>query len=331
MIPELVTICITTFNRANLISSAIERVLNQTYRNIEIIIVDDCSSDSTEATCSKLLAEHELSGSTIKISYVRHAFNKGLSAARNTAINRAAGKFFTFIDDDDSWENTFIEDFLATASQYDETWCFCCGMKLTKNTKYTVTVPNLNGPLKNYFIQGFTPPVAGQFYHTEVLKKLGGYKENIKTCVDHDLWLTLAINDINIKSVDKPLALPNSDMTLERITNNPSKRLTRLEDTLSIWRPMIIENFGEKFFNEFSSAYRAQETKGFLYKVLLRNGLYEGAGYYFQNKQTISIKELLRDLIKFTLSRAGVIHHFAKPVEKYGPGIPIKSAFRSRF
>ncbi|MGG3690175.1 glycosyltransferase family 2 protein [Caldifermentibacillus hisashii] len=92
---ELVSVIIPTYNRANLILQAVKSVLNQTYKNFEIIIVDDGSSDNTEDVINVI---HDN-----RIRYIKHAINKGASAARNTGIREAKGKYIAFQDSDDHW------------------------------------------------------------------------------------------------------------------------------------------------------------------------------------------------------------------------------------
>ncbi len=96
-----VSVIIPTYNRANLVSRAIKSVLNQTYQDFEIIVVDDCSEDNTE--------EIVKSFNDSRIRYIKHKKNKGGSAARNTGIKRARGKYIAFLDDDDEWLPSKLE------------------------------------------------------------------------------------------------------------------------------------------------------------------------------------------------------------------------------
>ena len=85
---KLVSVCITTFNRKASLIETVNSILSQTYQNIEVIIVDDCSSDGTDIIIKKILSKKK------KIKYIRHKKNKGLAAARNTAIFNAKGRYF---------------------------------------------------------------------------------------------------------------------------------------------------------------------------------------------------------------------------------------------
>jgi glycosyltransferase involved in cell wall biosynthesis len=88
-----VSVIIPTYNRAHLIDRAIRSVLNQTYQDFELIIVDDGSMDDTEGTIKSFKDE--------RIRYIRHKKNKGEAAARNTGIKIAKGQYIAFQDSDD--------------------------------------------------------------------------------------------------------------------------------------------------------------------------------------------------------------------------------------
>ena len=88
-----VSVIIPTYNRAHLVGRAIRSVLNQTYQDFEIIVVDDCSTDNTEEIV-KGFNDH-------RIRYMRHDRNRGGSAARNTGIKASQGKYIAFLDSDD--------------------------------------------------------------------------------------------------------------------------------------------------------------------------------------------------------------------------------------
>jgi len=90
-----VSIVIPTYNRAWLLRKAISSVLNQTYQDFEIIVVDDASTDNTIDVISALNSK--------RIKYIRHEYNKGEAEARNTGILNTNGQYIAFLDDDDEW------------------------------------------------------------------------------------------------------------------------------------------------------------------------------------------------------------------------------------
>jgi glycosyltransferase involved in cell wall biosynthesis len=113
----LISVVMPTFNRARLLDRALRSVLQQTYRNLEIIVVDDASSDGTAEVVKAI---HDP-----RIRYLRHDSNKGGSAARNTGIRAAHGDYIAFLDDDDQWEPDKTEEQLRVLrhDNYDAVLC----------------------------------------------------------------------------------------------------------------------------------------------------------------------------------------------------------------
>ena len=90
----LVSIIVPVYNVANYIGECLDSLLNQTYRNIEIILINDGSSDESEKICKEYLVNDP------RIKYV-YQDNAGLSMARNRGIDLATGEYLTFVDSDD--------------------------------------------------------------------------------------------------------------------------------------------------------------------------------------------------------------------------------------
>lgn len=91
----LISVIIPTFNRSQVLKRAIISALNQTYRNIELVVVNDASTDSSSDIVKSI--------NDSRIKLIVHEKNKGLAAARNTGIGNSAGEYITFLDDDDEW------------------------------------------------------------------------------------------------------------------------------------------------------------------------------------------------------------------------------------
>jgi glycosyltransferase involved in cell wall biosynthesis len=261
---ELVTVCITTYNRKNFLPLSLKSILTQTYKNIEIIIVDDFSNDGTQE-----LIENELLNLDIRIKYIRHKKNKGLAAARNTAIYNGKGKYFSFCDDDDLWHSDFVEKFVETAKNFNDQWCFCCGETIKEDNleiKRNYNQPDIS--LKEAILKGYVPPCAAQFYFTSTLKKINGYNEMIKSGVDHDLWLALSYKNINLHFLPYALAMPNRNDDYEKMTNNFDKRNHYINDSLIIWKKNFINEYGEEIYKNFCIRYKYEIFKSFLIRYV---------------------------------------------------------------
>jgi glycosyltransferase involved in cell wall biosynthesis len=109
----LITVTICTYNGENYLRQTLESVIAQTYRNIEIVIVDDGSTDNTR----NILKEYEQLDARIKVYYQD---NKGLAAARNAVFGHANGEWIAIIDQDDLWYKAKIEKQLKLSFEYPD-------------------------------------------------------------------------------------------------------------------------------------------------------------------------------------------------------------------
>ncbi len=94
---DLVSVIMPSYNTEKFISDAVKSVLAQTYKNWELIIVDDCSTDGTDKVLEPFLTDS-------RIVYIKNKENKGAAYSRNLALERAKGKWIAFLDSDDLWK-----------------------------------------------------------------------------------------------------------------------------------------------------------------------------------------------------------------------------------
>lgn len=92
---ELISIIMPSYNTAKYINESIRSVINQTYSNWELIIVDDCSSDNTDEIIKNINDD--------RIIYIKNKVNSGAAISRNKALKHAKGKWVAFLDSDDVW------------------------------------------------------------------------------------------------------------------------------------------------------------------------------------------------------------------------------------
>ena len=122
MVNPLVTIIVVTYNRAHVLDRCVQSILSQTYTNIDILIVDDGSTDSTDMLLKKFEQNH-------KIRVIYHSKNRGVAAARNTGLNSIKGEWFTYLDSDDEMVKQAIETMInaldEVASDITAITCNC--------------------------------------------------------------------------------------------------------------------------------------------------------------------------------------------------------------
>ncbi len=109
---KLVSVIIPTYNRAKTLPRAIKSALSQSYKNIEVIIVDDGSTDNTE----EIVKNYQDS----RIVFLKHITNEGCAAALNTGISNVKGEYVAFLDSDDEWLPTKIEKQMVKFKYVDE-------------------------------------------------------------------------------------------------------------------------------------------------------------------------------------------------------------------
>jgi glycosyltransferase involved in cell wall biosynthesis len=186
----LVSILIPTYNQKQYVGQTVESCLSQTYPRIEVIVVDDGSTDGT----GKLL--QECYGSQIR--YL-HQENRGVSAARNTATQAANGEFIQYCDSDDQLLPTKIEQCVNALLQQPDAALVYTHCDYVEEDGITVisrahpVLPSgdvfcelLTGPAGN-FIPQCTPVIRRQ-----AVLDVGGFNETVRGAEDWDLWLRLA-------------------------------------------------------------------------------------------------------------------------------------------
>ena len=129
---DKISVIIPTFNRAKSIIQSINSILSQTYHNLEVLIIDDCSNDNTESLISKIEDR--------RIKYIKLKENKGANFARNLGIKLSTGKYITFQDSDDIYHIDKIEkqylNMIKRKSDFD--FCQFC---LHFNNSFEVIFP----------------------------------------------------------------------------------------------------------------------------------------------------------------------------------------------
>lgn len=137
------SVIIAAYNIQEYIERAISSVENQTFKNIEIIVVDDCSTDNTEKEVLRLCSKYG------NIIYIRHNENKKLGAARNTGLNVAKGEYIIFLDGDDYLATDDVLEKIDKVIGEDETDIIYLGFKIEGNREELV-IPTEETCTKTY-------------------------------------------------------------------------------------------------------------------------------------------------------------------------------------
>jgi len=185
MIPSLVSVNVTTYNRSGLIGRCLRSVLAQTYEDIQIVVVDDCSSDNTRIVVS------EFKDKFPNIKYIRHDKNQGNAGARNTALVNSDGEYIAFLDDDDMWGDRHkLEKQIGAFNDGNNMIISCTGVKRhLSNGKSDIFIPEYPVDLCSHMLSG-----NGLIYNSTVIMrrldmiKSGGFDEGLKKGIDSEFF-----------------------------------------------------------------------------------------------------------------------------------------------
>jgi len=185
----LVSVIITTYNRAHILPRAIKSVLNQTYHDLECIIVDDASTDNTKEIVRSFEDD--------RIIYIKNDYNKHLSAARNTGFKASSGDYIAFLDDDDEWLPKKLEKQMRSLKKLDKSFGMVyCWMGYYDNERIVLErKPELNGHIFKYAIER-QPIGNGSTYliRRPVFDKIGFFDEKLRRGIDGDFVRRVSLN-----------------------------------------------------------------------------------------------------------------------------------------
>ena len=172
---DKVSIIIPVYNAAKHIEKCLQSVLNQTYKNIEIVIINDGSTDNSKDICDSYVAEYE------QIRLINQK-NSGPSAARNSGLQASTGKYIQFVDSDDTI-NALMTETLVNSIR-NEIQLVICGyrdIKINKGIDKTVEfqphncgikdIKDFNDNFMDYYLAGFVSSVCNKLYLLAMIKK----------------------------------------------------------------------------------------------------------------------------------------------------------------
>ncbi len=178
----LVSVIMPTFNCASFIGRSIESVLNQTFDNFELIIIDDLSTDSTKEVVLPYLVDK-------RVLFLRNERNLGGAEARNRAIKQASGKYIAFLDSDDLWSEDKLEKQIKFMQETGAGFTYTGYSTMTEDSQVIdrIEVPskvNFDRMLKHNYIGCLTA-----IYDTRPFGKI--YMPLVRKRQDFALWLEL--------------------------------------------------------------------------------------------------------------------------------------------
>jgi glycosyltransferase involved in cell wall biosynthesis len=187
----LVSVVIPTYNRAHMVGSAIESVLNQTHQDLEIIVVDDGSTDHTEEVVRQIERQ-----AAIPIRYLKKE-NGGCASARNHGLRHATGACVAFLDSDDAWVPLAIETMLSALTQAQADFAYSPAIEVFPGRGEYVNLPTAAGHPDRLAVEHFqaTNVRSGAvLYKREIFDTVPGFDELLRHNEDSDLLQRVAIS-----------------------------------------------------------------------------------------------------------------------------------------
>ncbi len=298
----LVSFIVAVYNGESFIENCLMSIFNQTYKNLEIVIVDDCSCDSTN-----LILKNLSKNSSMKMIILQNSSNLGLTKSLNIAASHANGQWLARLDADDLSRKDRIESQISFA---------------IKNTQYSIIGSSCNFidekgkylfskyyPSKHNQIQSTLEKAGAFFPHSSVIinkdvfYQLGGYNNYMQYSQDFELWLR-ALPKYKIFSINKPLV--SIRIHSQRISNH-----NKGNNQLIYSRACLIAHWlTTDFLINRSIIYSNRNWKKFLNEVSIfigSNPYYLGRKSYAKVMRGFNFKNLFHKLFYIFLNKKNII------------------------
>ena len=215
----MVSVIIPTYNRKHTLKRCLDSVLKQTYRNYEIIIVDDCSIDGTMEFLNREYGD--IVGNSI--IYIRNEKNMGAGASRNRGISHANGEFIAFQDSDTQWVTDKLEKQVKYISSLETSVAMVYSPYKRIYKDYSIIYPSLDVPLEEKsgcilknLLEHPLVDTPTMLIRKEVLEEMGGFDIKMKALEDYELSIRIAqkyqigiIDEVLLVSYDEKDSISN--------------------------------------------------------------------------------------------------------------------------
>lgn len=250
------SVIIPTYNRAHCIQDAINSVINQSFEDFEIIVIDDASTDNTDAVVRNIKDD--------RIKYYKNEENVGQSASRNSGASIAKGNYLCFLDSDDLWENDYLSSFYKQINISPNVSCFYCWLNTEKGIYKKW---HLDGWIyKDALLMGELSSTITLVVARDAFLDVGGFDELISYGDDDDLCYRLA-KKFEFKLIPLPLATSRSidlnAMTKQSLSlaKGKSKLLQKYKDDILIL--LGKKELSKKYYELSNSYLLAADIKNF--------------------------------------------------------------------
>lgn len=199
----MISVVIPTHNRLDLLKNAIQSVVNQTYKNIEIIVVDDASSCNNKDIVESFRRS---------IIYYRFETNQGGNVCRNKGVELATGEYIAFLDDDDVWHSEKLEKQYQLMNETDVDLCYTgrniivVDEKLQEiNRRYSFSRPKFVSLKKSIMQKNFIGTTSSILIKKEKFLDTDGFCIKMPALQDYEFYIRFIYNDFKVIGIDDGL------------------------------------------------------------------------------------------------------------------------------
>ncbi|MBQ2832688.1 glycosyltransferase [Methanobrevibacter sp.] len=312
---KLVSIIMPVYNRVDIVEKAIDSVLNQTYTNFELVIVDDGSSDGTRDLLEDIDDD--------RIKLIFNESNVGASAARNVALDECSGEYIFYLDSDNEWDSKYLEAMVGAFIELPDANAIYSGQLLYDNIGHPPFAMRF-GSLNKSLLKNGNYIDLNCFAHTKrVYDEIGGFDESLYRLVDWDLILRIcnnfkvysvpillskyymsvtdnSISDANARSNEKMLGYKN----LTRVIQNDNDFNIDIDYKLDKKVNVIIPSFESlKDLRECINAIRKFDNDK-VKIIIVDNNSGKAVRYYLETLKSKGIIELIQNDINYGFTYA---------------------------
>lgn len=255
MTEDLITVIIPVYNSEKFFGKCIESVINQSYQNIEIIIINDCSTDQSEKVILDYLAKDP------RIIYLSNETNLGVGKTRNVGIDHAKGKYIYFIDSDDYIEKTAITDLYHALREGDSFSCMMQAYRTIDGKDYLFSRSEKELSLLR------SPSVCFRLFNKELLDQANIRFSGLPIGEDLEFVFKLMVYHNQYSYVTKPL--------YHYIIHSDSSSHGSIQKQFSIFEVLSnMENYAkklhryEKFYQEIEFIYISHGLRGTIKRIM---------------------------------------------------------------
>lgn len=199
----VISVIMPCYNASRFLRSSVNSVMEQSYSSVELIVVDDGSTDNSLTMLEELAEQHDQ-----RITVLRQK-NQGPYAARNRGLRHARGQFIAFLDADDLWENDCLEKLQRALKRSGAELAYCGWQNIGEGGpgKRPHIPPDYeNGDTAALFLRGCPWPIHACLVRRELVAQVGGFSERYGTSLDYDFWLRISAITHNFILVPEVLA-----------------------------------------------------------------------------------------------------------------------------